>query len=353
MLDIFNQIDVLIITQHENKKYVSGFKGSESLVALLPDDVLFITDGRYKTAVKNDLKPEVNAYITETGQSHFAKLVEVLKEKNLGRIGIEANNMTVGMYEQLKKEFDSAEFVSTFDVIEGLREIKTEQELDLIKAAVRITDKTFGYVTENIKPGMTEIEVRNMVDQAHFNFGGERLSFDTIVASGPNGALPHAKPGNRVIESGDMVTIDFGCFKDEYCSDMTRSFFVGEATNEKLIEIHNIVYKAWETQIASAKAGMTGHELDKIGRDIIEQAGYGEYFIHGTGHSLGLEVHENPRVAKGWHSKLLPGHVVTIEPGIYVEGIGGVRIENDIIIREGGCESLNTSNPNFDVAIKG
>ncbi len=353
MLEIFKQVDVLIVTNHENKKYVSGFKGSESLVALLPDDVLFITDGRYKTAAKNDLKSDVTAYITETGQSHFEKLVEVVKSKSPSKIGIEANDMTVGMYERLKAEFPDVEFVSTEDVLEGLREIKSEQELDLIKAAVAITDKAFSYITENIKPGMTEVEVRNMVDQAHFDLGAERLSFDTIVASGPNGALPHAKPGNRVIENGDMVTIDFGCFKDEYCSDMTRSFFVGEATNEKLIEIHNTVHKAWETQIAAARAGMTGHELDKIGRDIIEEAGYGEYFIHGTGHSLGLEVHENPRVAKGWHKELLAGHVVTIEPGIYVEGIGGVRIENDIIIRENGCESLNTSSPNFDVAIKG
>ncbi len=353
MLKIFNEIDVLIVTNHENKKYISGFKGSESLVALLPDNALFITDGRYKTAVKNELKENVTPYITETGQSHFAKLVEVVKAQNPSTIGIEANNMTVGMYESLKAEFPGVKFVSTTDEIEGLREIKTEEELDLIKAAVAITDKAFAYIAENIKPGMTEVEVRNMVDGAHFMFGGDRLSFDTIVASGPNGALPHAKPTDRVIESGDMVTIDFGTFKNEYCSDMTRSFFVGEIGNEKLQEIHNTVYKAWETQIAAAKAGMTGHELDKIGRDIIEEAGYGEYFIHGTGHSLGLEVHENPRVAKGWHKELLAGHVVTIEPGIYVEGIGGVRIENDIIIRENGCESLNTANPNFDVAIKG
>lgn len=353
MLDIFNEIDVLIVTNHENKKYVSGFKGSESLVALTATEVLFITDGRYKTAAKNDLKPGVVAHITETGQSHFDKLVEVVKAKNPSKIGIEANDMTVGMYEQVANNFSDCTLVSTSNLIEGLREIKSEDELDLIKAAVAITDKAFSHIVETIKPGMTEIEVRNMVDQAHFALGGDRLSFETIVASGPNGALPHAKPSNRIIESGDMVTIDFGVFKNEYCSDMTRSFFVGEATNEKLIEIHNTVYKAWETQIASAKAGMTGHELDKIGRDIIEQAGYGEYFIHGTGHSLGLEVHENPRVAKGWDSKLLPGHVVTIEPGIYVEGIGGVRIENDIIIRENGCESLNSSNPHFDVAIKG
>lgn len=353
MLENFKDIDVLIVTNHENKKYVSGFKGSESLVALFPEETLFVTDGRYKTAVKNDLKDGVTSFITETGQSHFAKLVEVIKEKDPKRIGVEANNMTVAMYENLKNEFPNSEFVSTLDVLEAKREIKSEEELDLIKAAVAITDKTFSFVTENVKPGMTEIEVRNMVDQAHFNFGGDRLSFETIVASGPNGALPHAKPGNRVIESGDMITIDFGCFKDEYCSDMTRSFFVGEVGSDKMVEIHNTVYKAWETQIAAAKAGMTGHELDKIGRDIIEEAGYGEYFIHGTGHSLGLEVHENPRVAKGWHSELLPGHVVTIEPGIYVEGVGGVRIENDIIIREGGCESLNASNPNYDVAIKG
>ncbi len=353
MLEIFNKIDVLIVTNHENKKYVSGFKGSESLVALFKDNVVFVTDGRYKTAVKADLKAGVEAYITETGQSHFDKLVSVLKTKNIKNIGIEANNMTVSMLENFKNAFDNCQFVSTYNELETVREIKSEEELDLIKEAVKITDKAFSYVIENIKPGMSEIEVRNMVDQAHFNLGADSLSFETIVASGPNGALPHAKPSDRIIEDGDMVTIDFGCFKNQYCSDMTRSFFVGSATNEKLIEIHNIVYKAWETQIAAAKAGMSGHELDKIGRDIIEEAGYGEYFMHGTGHALGLEVHENPRVAKGWTKQLLPGHVVTIEPGIYVEGIGGVRIENDIIIREGGCESLNTSNPNFDVAIKG
>ncbi|WOO88057.1 aminopeptidase P family protein [Mollicutes bacterium LVI A0039] len=353
MQEIFNQVDVLVLTNHENKKYVSGFKGSESLVTVSSNNVSFITDGRYKTAIKKDLKPNVTAYITETGQSHFDKLVDVLKEQSPKTIGVEANNMTVGMYNKLQAKFPECKLVALENVIEAQREIKTEEELDLIKAAVAITDQAFSHVVENIKPGMTEIEVRNMVDQAHFNLGGDRLSFETIVASGPNGALPHANPSNRVIESGDMVTIDFGVFKDEYCSDMTRSFFVGEAKNEKLIEIHNTVHQAWSAQIAAAKAGISGHDLDKIGRDIIEAAGYGEYFIHGTGHSLGLEVHENPRVAKGWNQVLQAGHVVTIEPGIYVEGIGGVRIENDIIIREGGCESLNTSNPNYDVAIKG
>lgn len=353
MLNIFNEVDALIVTNHENKKYISGFKGSESLVLMLKDETIFITDGRYKTAIKSELKAGVVSKITTEGQSHFDKLIEVLNDKQIKTIGVEANDMSVGMFDELKSKFPNSEFVLTRNEIEKLREIKTEDEIEKIKAAIAITDKTFSYIIENIKPGMSEIEVRNMTDRAHIEFGGDRLSFDTIVASGPNGARPHAKPSNRIIENGDMITIDFGVFKDEYCSDMTRSFFVGEATNEKLIEIHNTVYKAWEKQISVAKAGMTGEELDKVGRDIIEEAGYGEYFIHGTGHSLGLEVHENPRVAKGWKSKLEPGHIVTIEPGIYVEGIGGVRIENDIVIREDGCESLNTSNPHFDAAIKG
>ncbi len=353
MQEIFKDIEALFVTGHENKRYVSGFRGSESLVALLPTKVIFVTDGRYQTAIKTQLKDGVEAHITNVGQSHFDCMIELLKAEGINKLGIEATNMTVNMYDALKSALPSVELVSTIDVIEGLREIKTEEELDLIRAAVKITDKTFDYVIENIKPGMTEVEVRNLVDGGHALFGGDKPSFDTIVASGPNSALPHATPTERVIENGDIVTIDFGTFKNGYCSDMTRTFFVGEATNEKLIDIHNTVHKAWEVQIASAKAGITGHDLDKIGRDIITEAGYGEYFIHGTGHSLGLEVHENPRVAKGWHSELQVGHVVTIEPGIYIEGIGGVRIENDIIIRENGCESLNTAPTNFDVAIKG
>ncbi len=353
MLDILNKVDALLLTGHENKRYMSGFTGSTSVVAVLPNKVLFVTDGRYMTQIKTELYDNVESYVIRTGQSQLGKMVELLAAENVKMLGIEANHMTVSTYEELIKNATDMTIISTENEIEKVREVKTEAELELIKEAVKITDKAFSYIVENIKPGMSEIDVRNMANDAHARFGGDKPSFDAIVASGPNSALPHASPSSRIIEDGDIVTLDFGTFYKGYASDMTRTFFVGSATNEKLIEIHNTVHKAWETQIAAAKAGITGHDLDKIGRDIITEAGYGEYFIHGTGHAVGLEVHENPRVAIGWQQPLVAGNVVTIEPGIYIEGIGGVRIENDIVITEDGCISLNQSPTNYDIAIKG
>lgn len=353
MLDIFNTVDALLLTAVPNKRYVSGFTGSACLVAVLKEKILFVTDGRYKTQIKSELYDNVEAHVQVAGQSALDLMLELLEKENITKLGVEANDMTVSMYQDIEKRCPNYELVSTVNVIEKVREVKTEEELDVIKAAVKITDQAFAYIIENIKPGMTEIEVKNMANYAHGKFGGEKPSFDAIVASGPNSALPHANPTDRVIEDGDIVTIDFGTFYNGYASDMTRTFFVGSATNEKLIEIHNTVHKAWETQIAAARAGISGHDLDSIGRDIITEAGYGEYFIHSTGHAVGLEVHENPRVAQGWDQKLVAGNVVTIEPGIYIEGIGGVRIENDIVITDEGCISLNESPTNYDVAIKG
>lgn len=350
MLD-FQQYDAMLITNKENKRYLTGFRGSESLAIVTANEKYLITDGRYATAVKSQLFSDVQGIITKTGLSHFATAVELLKDLKINKLAIEGTSETQ-LYLNLKEQLSPAEIVVINNQIEKLREVKTPAELDAIRQAVKITDLAFTEIVNTIEVGMTEIEVKNIVDNAHLKFGGDKPSFDTIVASGTNGALPHAVPSTKVIADGDMVTIDFGTFKNGYCSDMTRSFFVGSARDSKLIEIHNIVKEAHQAQVKAARPGISGHQLDKVGRDIITAAGYGQYFMHGTGHSFGLEVHENPRAAIGWDQELVVGNVITIEPGIYVEGIGGVRIENDIIITVDGCENLNQSSLDFDVAIK-
>lgn len=351
MLD-FTKCDGYLLTNKENKRYMTGFRGSESIGIITGTNKYLITDGRYAAIAPTQLYDDVEGIITTTGQSHFACAVELLEKLNLNVLGVEGT-METKMYLDLKQALPGTQIEVTTNVIEKLREVKTPEELDAIRAAVKITDLAFSEIVKNIKVGMTELEVKNLVDNAHVKFGGDKPSFDTIVASGLNGAYPHAVPSSKVLEDGDMVTIDFGTFKNGYCSDMTRSFFVGNDKNPKLVEIHNVVREAHVAQVKAARPGISGHELDKIGRDIIIAAGYGDYFIHGTGHSFGLEVHENPRAAIGWEQKFVVGNVVTIEPGIYVEGIGGVRIENDIIITESGCENLNQSALDYDIALKG
>lgn len=345
----FNDYDAFFVTHKENKRYLTGFTGSECLVLATKEGTVLITDGRYNTQTKQEVYSDVKVIITDTGVSHLEEALKILSSDDIKRIAIESNSITVATLDDIDSKLSNKEFVRTSAVIEKKRLIKTDEEVANIKKAIELTDKVFAFVCENIKPGMTEKEVKLMVDTKHVEFGAQGPSFDTIVASGPNSAKPHAQPSDRVIEEGDIVTIDNGCFYNGYVSDMTRTFFVGEPKDEKLIEIHNVVHEAFSAQLEQIKPGMTGIEADKIGRDIIEAHGYGEYFIHGTGHGIGLEIHEAPRLSLVDPTVLEPGMTVTVEPGIYIEGIGGVRIENDILITETGIESLNSSPTSYKI----
>lgn len=232
--------------------------------------------------------------------------------------------------------------VPTSGIVEKLREVKSEEEIVILQQAVNIAEKAYNYILGFIKPGMTEIEVANELDFYMRNLGATGVSFDTIVASGVRSAMPHGVASDKVIEEGDMVTIDFGCYYKGYASDMTRTFAVGDP-GEKLKEIYAIVQEANRRVTEQAKAGMTGAELDAIARDYITEKGYGPQFGHTTGHGLGLEVHEAPSISFRNEEKLVENNVVTNEPGIYIAGLGGVRIEDDLVIKEDGNLNLMSS----------
>ncbi len=342
-----NNVDAIWVSSRENKKYLTGFMGSDCEVILSKDKILFITDGRYKTAVKTGLKEGVTVQIIESNGGYKQAVYDALVGFN--NIGIEGIHLSVARFNDLKSNFQDVNIVVLAEEFEMLRLVKNEYEIQKTKEAIAITDTVFEYVVENIKPGMTEVEVKLMIENQHILNGAQAQSFDPIVASGTNSAKPHAHPTDKIIEDGDIVTLDFGCFKDGYCSDMTRTFFVGDNVNEELKKIHQIVLDTMNLQIKHVKNGVACKEIDRIGREFLKAAGYEEYFIHGTGHGIGLEIHEGPYLNKVSESILQTGMLITIEPGIYIEGLGGVRIEQDVLVLEDGYEILNKSNTSCEV----
>ena len=243
------------------------------------------------------------------------------------------------MYQQYDEAI-AARLIPTAQIVEKIRMIKTEDELQIMYKAAEIADLAYDYVLKTVEPGMTEIEVSNMLEFEMRKHGATESSFDTIVASGYRSALPHGVASNKKIQTGELVTLDFGALYNGYCSDITRTFAVGEISDQ-LQEIYETVLQAHLNGLAGIKAGMTGKEADALARDHIKAKGYGEYFGHGTGHGLGLEVHEEPRLSPTGHIVLQENMVVTVEPGIYLPNVGGCRIEDDIVITTDSNKSLN------------
>lgn len=336
-------IDAFLLTKPENQRYVSNFTGSTSMVVVLAGKVEFITDGRYKTQINQEKYDFINPVILRQGQNFLDAVKEILEQNNVSRLGIEADHLKTIEYLNLKKILINTEIIPLVEKIDFIRQIKTTDEIECIKKAVAITDKTFSFLRDEIKAGMSEKQVANLLEFKQKEFGADKNSFDPIVASGINSSKPHAGVSDKIIEDGDILTMDFGCMYNGYASDMTRTFFVGTPKNEKLVDIYRVVKATNELQTKMVKAGVSCQEIDLAGRKYMANFGYDKYFIHSTGHSLGLNVHENPRLNSLSTDVLKSGMVVTIEPGIYIEGLGGVRIENDILVTDQGYEILNKS----------
>ena len=332
------QLDAIVVTDSYNLRYLANFTGTTGIAVISQDDAVFITDFRY---TQQAAKQAVGYTIRQNVQEIFAEVNDYLNELNLKRVGIEANQMNVATYLHIKSLF-SVEIVETRNFIEQLREVKEEEELDIIRQACDITDQAFEHILTFTRPGVREIEVANELERFLKSKGATAMSFDTIVASGVRSAMPHGVASEKIIEEGDMVTLDFGCYYKGYSSDMTRTIAVGQV-NPKLKEIYEIVLEAHELVNQQAKAGMTGKEIDAIARDYIKARGYGEYFGHGLGHGLGLNVHELPGVNARSEQIVEENMVITNEPGIYIDGLGGVRIENDLIVKSNGVEIINRS----------
>ncbi len=333
-----NEIDALLVTKRENIRYLSGFTGSSGVIVITSNSASFITDFRY-TEQAND---QVKGYdIIELDTSLIKSVADVVSRESIKRLGIEQDAMTVGQYRTYEKEVD-VQLIETSGIVEKLRLIKDESEIKIMKEAAAIADAAYTHIQTFIRPGRTEREVANELEMFMRSKGADSSSFDIIVASGLRSALPHGVASDKVIQTGELVTLDFGAYYKGYCSDITRTLAIGPVSDE-LRQIYDTVLRAQLAGVEGIRAGITGIEADALTRDIIKEAGYGEYFGHSTGHGLGMEVHEAPGLSFRSDTVLEPGMVVTIEPGIYINGVGGCRIEDDVVITEDGCYLLTQS----------
>ncbi|HZG14916.1 MAG TPA: Xaa-Pro peptidase family protein [Candidatus Bathyarchaeia archaeon] len=333
------EVDALITENKENRFYISGFTGSTGWAIITKDEAVFVTDFRYI----DQATTEAPAFqVVDNERKALEAIGQQLQKLGVKRLAIEKNHISVGTFESWKEAFSTVELVPTSGLIENLRIYKDASELDIIKQAVKIADDAFAHVLNFIRPGVREIDVALELEFFMRKQGATGVGFDSIVASGVRGALPHGRASEKVIQAGEMVTLDFGAAYKGYNSDITRTVSVGEPS-DKMREIYEIVLRAQLNCVNNIKPGMTGKEGDALTRDIIAAAGYGAAYGHSTGHGLGVEVHEQPNLSAVSHTVLQPGMLVTVEPGIYITDLGGVRIEDDVLITESGCEILTQS----------
>jgi len=329
------ELDAIFILQPENRFYLSGFDGSAGYLLVSPQDAILATDFRYVEQAKAQATDYQIFQVTGKRSEWFPRL---LGELNMGKLGFEAGDIAFALYRELSDILDKAKprlkLVPVDGLVESLRGTKEPEEIELITRAVEIADNAFDYVTDRVQVGMTEKEVAWELEKYMREHGSQATPFDIIVASGPNSALPHAKPSERKINSGEPVIIDMGARIGGYCSDLSRTICPG-APDDTFTKVYNTVLEAQLAAIAMIKEGMTGEEADKIARRIIEDAGFGDAFGHSLGHGVGLAEHELPHVGPRSREILSDGMVFSIEPGIYLVGWGGVRIE-DLVVMENG-----------------
>lgn len=332
-------LDAFYVTHIPNIRYLSGFSGSSAYLIITKDKNYFFTDFRYESQSHEQVK----GFDIIVNFSPAEKIKETMAAGGFKNVGFESTHLTIHQLNILKESLPEIDFISVPERIEKLTMIKTPDEIAKIKAACEITDRVFTRLLEIIKPGMKESDVSAEISYWHKKYGAEKDSFDPIVASGWRGALPHGMASHKVIEAGEMVTLDFGCIYEGFCSDMTRTISVGKPRSGEMKKIYDVVLQSQLLAVNAAKEGVTTKELDTISRNYINSNGYEGKFGHGLGHGLGIEVHEMPSVSQRMNIPIQTNVVFTIEPGIYIEGLGGVRIEDDVLTKAGGCEVLNNS----------
>lgn len=325
-------MDAVMIISPINRTYFSGFTGSNGVLLITERSRILFTDFRYTIQAKEQTGGEFEVREVSGPINHEIIGAE-LEKQNCVHCGYEEDFMTVRQYAQFRKM--KAELGAATSIIASIRMIKTQDEIEKLISAQNIADLAFSELLGMLEPGMTEREVAMELEYFMKKFGADEPSFDTIVGSGPNGALCHATPSDRKLTHGDMVVMDFGVRKDGYCSDMTRTIAIGDPVDE-LKKIYRIVREAQAMTLRAVKPGVEGKKLDAIARECIKARGYGDCFGHSLGHGFGLEVHEGPSASARSSDVLRPGMTITVEPGIYVEGLGGVRIEDCLIITEDG-----------------
>jgi len=346
------ECDALLVTHLVNVRYLTGFSGSAAMVLLTDDGLLFVTDGRYRDQAAEQLAGAgVDAYV------HVARTGAAQKEHlrtavaGIPRLGLEADDVTWAQQRRFATDwFPEAELVATEGLVESLRRVKDAGEVARMAEAARIADDALATVRPRLAEGPTEREIALDLDVEMRRLGATGSSFETIVASGPNGAKPHHRPGERRIAPGELVVVDFGAVVDGYCSDMTRTLCVGEPASATAARMVDVVTESQRAGVDAVRAGVEAKAVDDACRAVIADAGWADAFLHGTGHGVGLDIHELPRVASTSTDTLVAGWVVTVEPGVYLPEYGGVRIEDTVVVTEEGCTVLTNAPKTLVVA---
>ena len=332
------ELDAILITDEKNQRYAAGFPFTDGLVLVTRTEAFLLTDSRYIEAAGKTVPDFVQTMLFGREKKLIPMLIELLKEKSIEKLGAEEQKLSYAMYRRYETLL-GMELIPAQCVFDELRPSKTDEETAAMIEAQRIAERALDDVLGIIKPGMAEREIAAEINYRMMKYGAEGNSFDTICVCGKKTSMPHGVPGDEKVQAGDFITMDFGCLKHGYCSDMTRTVAVGFAT-EEMKKVYGIVLEAQLAGIAAARAGVTGGSIDAAARKVIDDAGYGEYFGHSFGHSLGLDIHELPGAVPGSEVIMPAGAVVSAEPGIYIPGSFGVRIEDVMILRDGGCEDI-------------
>lgn len=334
-----NKIDAIFLTALENIRYLTNFSGSSAFLMITKDKGYLITDFRYKTVAGD----EVKGYKVIIYQNSIIDEIERLtKKEKISHLGIEKRNITLEQYQKLTKKLKKIKIIPTLNLVEGLRVIKGPVEIKDIEIAIKRAEKAYKKINSNIKIGISEKEIALRLEYAIRSGGSDRLPFEAIVASGYRAALPHAVSGKRLLKENDLVIIDFGAEYKGYYADITRTRFIGSRINRRQREIYQTVLDAQAEAINLIKPGAKAKDIDAAARKVISKAGFGKYFGHGTGHGIGLMVHELPSISTKSEDILKEGMIFTVEPGIYIPGWGGIRIEDMVLVTKTGFRILTT-----------
>jgi len=340
---IKQKLNALLITAPLNVRYLTGFTGGTACLLISPSRDTILSDPRFTIQIEEEC-PDLETIIRPRSESISKTLLKLLGHTTAGTLGIESESVTIAQQERLFQFLPRWSPVPTKNIVEELRQIKDRDELIEIRCAINIAARAFQQVREQLHPALNEMEIGIMLEFSMRWLGAEDRSFPTIIGAGERAALPHGKPGEQVILGQSHLLIDWGCVAKGYMSDLTRVLILTPG-NKKLRTVYETVLKAQETAIAAIKPGKICEEIDAVARNIITDAGFGKHFGHGLGHSIGLRIHEAPRLASGDKTVLKAGMVLTVEPGIYLKGWGGIRIEDDILVTKSGCEVLSRDVP--------
>ena len=329
------EADLLLVSSLSNIRYLTGFTGSEALLVLSPNDGWFLTDSRYTSQASVEV---TGANVIEFSNK-MESLVKVLQDAGAGKVAFEAGYTSVAVYQELCRKVPEIEFVQADPELIALRTVKDEDELEILERVAGMASQSLLSILEELKPGAVESEIAWALEVAMMKAGAEGKSFDFIVASGERGALPHGRASDKRLAAGELVTVDYGALYRGYCSDETVTVCLGQPDSRQR-EVYETVRVAQQIAIEAARPGMTFKELDAKARDYIAAKGFGQYFGHGLGHGIGLDIHEHPTASPRSSTVIREGMVFTIEPGIYIPGFGGVRIEDSVVMEQDRCRLI-------------